>query len=87
MTTNYLNILIFLAISFLFAVIAGFLVKWTIGRYVPALLEIPLWLYVVIIILGAFALQGMGVDVAGAYAAFFSWISEQLRNGLVYMGV
>lgn len=74
--------LIFLAVSFLFAVIGGFLMKWTIGRYIPVLLAIPLWLWVVIIILAMFALQGLGLPVNTWYAAFFEWLSSQLAGGI-----
>ena len=82
MSTGYLSILIFLAVSFLFAVIAGFLIKWTIGRYIPIFLTIPLWLWVVIIILAMFALQGLGLPVNAWYAGFFEWLSSQLAGGV-----
>ena len=79
---DYISLMLFLAVSFLFAVIIGFLLKWTIGRYIPTFLSIPLWLWVVIIILIALALQGIGVNVSGAYAAFFDWLSHQLAGGV-----
>ena len=79
-STTYISILIFLAVSFLFAVIFGFLLKFTAGRYIPLLLSIPLWLWIVIIILAMFALQGMGLPVNAWYSGFFNWLSSQLEG-------
>ncbi len=81
-STGYLSILIFLAVSFLFAVVFGFLLKFTAGRYIPLFLSIPLWLWIVIIILAMFALQGLGLPVNAWYAAFFQWLSSQLVGGV-----
>ena len=82
MSVDYISLMLFLAVSFLFAVIIGFLLKWTIGKYVPAVLNVSLWIWVIIIILIMLALEEMGVPVSDWYAGFFSWLSKQLHGGI-----
>lgn len=77
---NALGWAAFFAVTFLFAFLLAVLLKITVLRYVPALMAIPLWMWIVFIILAAFALQGMGFDVASLYAAFFDWLSKQLSG-------
>ena len=70
------SFIVFLSITIVFAMILTFILKFTAFRYLPWAMEIPWWMWVVIIILVIFTLQGMGVPVNEGYSAFFQWLSS-----------
>ena len=74
-------LLTFLAVTILFAALVSILMKLTVAKYIPFILNLPTLVLMIIIILLMFALQGMGVPVNAAYAAFFDWLASILRGG------
>ena len=74
-------LLTFLAVTILFAAIVSVLLKLTVAKYIPFLLNLPTIVLMIIIVLLMFSLQGMGVPVNAAYAAFFSWLAGILGGG------
>ena len=69
---------VFTAVTITFALIITFLLKLTAFRYISWAMTIPWWVWVVLITLTMFALQGMGIPVSEGYSAFFEWLSRVL---------
>jgi len=76
------SVVVFLSVTLLFAFILTWLLKFTAFRYVPWAMSLPWYWWVILITLGAFALQGLGVPVSEGYSAFFKWLSSVLGGGL-----
>ena len=74
--------MMFLAVTFLFASVLGFLIKWTAGRYIPSLLAIPVKGWILILMAFAILAQLAGLPIAEGYAAFFKWVSSTLGGGI-----
>ena len=66
---------LFITISTFFAGLIALLAKWTLGRFSTTLNSVPYSVLVLFILLVLVVLQLVGVDVAGAYRAFFRWLS------------
>lgn len=73
-----ISLLTFLAITVIFAAIVSVMLKFTVAKYIPFLLNLPTLVLMVIIILLMFSLQGMGVPVNEVYAGFFNWLAKVL---------
>ena len=66
---------LFFIISTFFAGLIALIIKWTAGRFSTTLNSVPYSFLVIFILVILLILQLMGVDVAGAYRAFFRWLS------------
>ena len=76
------SFMVFFSVTIVVALILTFLLKFTAFRYLPWAMEIPWWMWVVIIVLVIFALEGMGVNVSAGYSAFFEWLAKVLAGGI-----
>ena len=71
-----LSFTVFFAVTIVVAFLLTVLLKLTAFRYLPWAMGVPWWMWVVVIVLLLFTLQGMGVPVSAGYAAFFEWLSK-----------
>ena len=79
---DILALMTFFLITFLFALFVGAILKFLVFRFVQiwGLGTMPYSGWVIIVIVIMFALQFAGVNVAGAYSAFFGWLSEVVKG-------
>ena len=68
--------------TFLFALFVAALLKFFVFRFIPiwGLATVPYAGWVIIVAAIMFALQFGGVNVAGLYSSFFSWMSKEVQK-------
>ena len=79
---DILALMTFFIITLLFALFVAAILKFLVFRFVQpwGLGAMPYAGWVIIVIVIMFALQFAGVNVAGAYSAFFGWLSEVVKE-------
>ena len=78
--------LFFIAVTILFSSILAIILKAVLGKYLAALVPIPLIFLIALIALVLIAAQAAGLPVSALYANFFSWLSGILNKTSTTIG-
>ena len=62
----------------MFAFIIAVVLKAFLGKYIESFVPVPLWFFMLLILMIMIAAQALGLPISSFYAGFFSWLSGLL---------